>query len=207
MTKDQTREQGCGHIYCTNECGVGYTWATCPRAQAKADMREIAERHTPALVEASRPFSQPSAETAKVVEDAAARVHAAMSPASVAAGITYGKTDEAHKAYCRRIAAAALTARGADAAAEIARLRAENKTLVHLADEAARSQEQMLAERDALRDEINRLRRVVQDCENQFRWYAEQHRAKVPPDIAKANVNEAMADACRAALLNQGDRK
>jgi len=48
----------------------------------------------------------------EVVKRAAAAVHEAMSPTSVAHGITFEKTDKAHRNYCERIARAVLVAAG-----------------------------------------------------------------------------------------------
>lgn len=58
-----------------------------------------------------------------------------------------------------------------------------------LADETARK----IA---ALRAERERLYSAVVQSEVQFRSYATQHRAKIPPDEVKARTNASMADLC-----------
>lgn len=49
-------------------------------------------------------------------------------------------------------------------------------------------------------DERAKLVSVIQACEAQFRFYAEQHLAKEPPDEAKARTNAEFVELCRSAL-------
>jgi chromosome segregation ATPase len=113
--------------------------------------------------------------------------------------------------------------------AELTALRADIATYVQLSADQQGEIERLMAERDeALRiadkyrlqcqgvedefheadDEITRLRAALTTCADdhrtsaeQFAFYAEQHRAKSPPDETKAATNDAHAMRCAAASL------
>ena len=48
--------------------------------------------------------------------------------------------------------------------------------------------------------EVRALRTALEDCRNQFRFYAKNHLSKSPPDTDKAKSNNHMADMCEEAL-------
>lgn len=51
-----------------------------------------------------------------------------------------------------------------------------------------------------LLDEKAKLISVIHRCERQFQFYVEQHRAKDPPDEAKARRNAVFVELCRSVL-------
>lgn len=50
------------------------------------------------------------------------------------------------------------------------------------------------------RDQMEKMAKALAAAAAQFKFYAEQHRAKSPPDYAKAQTNDAMERTCLAAL-------
>ena len=49
---------------------------------------------------------------------------------------------------------------------------------------------------------VERLRVALERAAEQFADYANQHRAKSPPDLTKARVNDQMDELCRQALAD-----
>lgn len=91
-----------------------------------------------------------------------------------------------------------------EAADEIERLRAAVANLTAYNEGRDRMRADMTAEVDRLRDSVDHMRTTLGMASRQFASYAEQHRAKTPPDAAKAATNDRWARWCLQAAGVEG---